>query len=157
MSFQRTATKYTLKMEPSTTIPDATSGNAVLDAMMLSLRPHQLHQNRLTPGFPDLCHSLPQLFNEHYNQLHPCSQNQILLSQFLHPQPCQSHPSAYTHLCTECSTCATTAVRPCPHSTKMADHRDVTEEVTVPSSTYDALDPHHPWIMLGNVHLGAGH
>ena len=56
--------------EPSTTIPDATSRNAVSDAMMLSPRPHQPHQNRLRPGFPHLCHSLPQPLNEHHNQLH---------------------------------------------------------------------------------------
>ena len=60
MSFQRTATKCTLQMEPTTTIPDVTSENAVSDAMMLSPRPHQPHQDRLTPGLPDLCHSLPQ-------------------------------------------------------------------------------------------------
>ena len=68
-SFQRTATKYTLQMESIASIPDATSGNAVSDAMTLSPRPHQPHQNRLIPGFPDLCHSLPQPFNKHHNQL----------------------------------------------------------------------------------------
>ena len=40
------------------------------------------------------------------------------------------HSSAYTHLYTKCSTCATMKVRPCPHSTKTPDYRDVTEEVT---------------------------
>ena len=65
LSFPRTATKDTLQMEPSATIPDAISGNTVSNAMMLNLRPHQLHQphqpywNRLTQGSPDLCHSLP--------------------------------------------------------------------------------------------------
>ena len=58
-------------MEPSTAIPDATSGNTVSNAMMLSLRPHQLHWNRLTPSFLDLCHSLPQPFNEHHTSVAP--------------------------------------------------------------------------------------
>ena len=89
MSFLRTATKYALEMEPSTTVPDATSGNAVSDAMMLSPRLQQPHWNRLTPGFQALCHSLPQPFNENHNQLLPECQNKILLSQFLHLQPCQ--------------------------------------------------------------------
>ena len=39
----------------------------------------------------------------------------------------------------------------------MPDHRDVTEEVTAPGSTNDALDPECPWIMLTILHLGAGH
>ena len=39
-----------MQMEPSTAIPDATSENAVSNAMILSLRPHQPHWNRLTPG-----------------------------------------------------------------------------------------------------------
>ena len=55
--------------------------------MMLSPRPHQQHQNRLTPSFPNLCHSLPQPINKHHKQFHLWPQNQILLSQFLHPQP----------------------------------------------------------------------
>ena len=54
------------------------------------------HQNRLIPGFPDLCHRLPQPFNKHHNQLHPWPQNQILLSQFIHLQPCQRSPQ-YLH------------------------------------------------------------
>ena len=62
----------------------------------------------------------------------------------------KGHPSAYTHLYTKCSTCATTKVRPCPHSTKILDHRDVTEEVTAPGSTNDALDPECPCIMLAS-------
>ena len=39
------------------------SGKAVSNATILSPRPHQPHQNRLTPGFPDLCHNLPQPLN----------------------------------------------------------------------------------------------
>ena len=50
-------------------------------------------------------------------------------------------PSAYTHLYTECSTCATMKVRLCLNSTKMPDHKDVTEEVTAPGSMNNALDP----------------
>ena len=61
---------YALQMNTSTAIPDATSGKAVSNTMMLSLRPHQPHQNRVTPSFPDLCHNLLQPLNEHHNWLH---------------------------------------------------------------------------------------
>ena len=151
MSFQRTATKYALQMKPSTAIPDATSRNAVSEAMMLIPRPHQPHWNRHIPGFSDPCHSLPQPFNKHHNQLHPWSQNQILLFQFLHHD--KGHPSAYTHLYTECSTCATTKVRPCQHSTKTPDHRDVTEEISASGSRNDVLNLESPWTMLGTCAL----
>ena len=60
----------------------------------------------------------------------------------------KGHPSAYTHLYTECRTCVTRELRPCPHSSKMPDHRDVTEEVTATSSINNALDLEFPWIML---------
>ena len=53
----------------------------------------------------------------------------------------KGHLSAYTHLYTKCNTCATRKVRLCPHSTKMPDHRDATEEVTAPGSTNNVLDP----------------
>ena len=39
-------------------------------------------------------------------------------------------------------------VRPCSHSTKMPDHRDVTEEVTAPSSINNVLNLECPWTML---------
>ena len=39
-------------------------------------------------------------------------------------------PSAYTQLYTKWSTCATTKVRPYPHSTRRPNHRDVTKKVT---------------------------
>ena len=118
MSFLRTATKYALQMEPSTAGADAISGNTVSDTMMLSQRPHQPHQNRLTPGFPDLCHSLPQPFNEHHCQLHPSPRTKSCCSSFYTYSHAKGHPSAYTQLYTECSTCGTMKVKPCPRSTK---------------------------------------
>ena len=60
----------------------------------------------------------------------------------------KGYPSAYTHLYIKCSTCATPTVRPCPYSTKMPDHRDVTEEVTAPGSMNDVLDPEYAWTIL---------
>ena len=60
----------------------------------------------------------------------------------------KGHLSTYTHLYTECSTCATTKVRPHPHITKIPDHRYVTEEAAASCSMNNALDPEYPWIML---------
>ena len=155
MSFQRTAIKYALQMEPSTAIPDAISGNAVPDAMILSLRPHQPHQNRLTPGFPaTACH------NHSTNTAISCTHDPRTKSccpSFYTYSHAKGHPNAYTSLYTKCSTCATMKVRPCPHIPKMPDYRDVNEEVSAPGSTNDALDLECPWIMLAIVHLGAGH
>ena len=56
----------------------------------------------------------------------------------------KGHPTAYNHLYTKCNTYATMTVRPCPHCTKMSDHRDVTEEMIAPGSSNDALDPECP-------------
>ena len=148
MSFQRTVIKYALQMEPCTALSEATSGNLVSNAMMLSPRPHHPHQNRLTPGFPDLCHSLPQPLCEHHTQLYlwprtkPCCPSSYT---YVHAK---GHPSAYTHIYTKCSTCATTMVGPYPHSTKMPDHRDVGEEVTASGSMNDVFDLEHPWMIL---------
>ena len=107
-----TATKYALQMERSTTIPNAIFRNAVSDALMLSPRPHQPHWNRLTPGFPDLCHSLPQPLNEHHNQLHPWPRSKPCCSSYYTCSHAKGHPSTYIHLYTKCSTCATMKVRP---------------------------------------------
>ena len=111
MSFQRTATKYTLQMEPSTAIRDATSKNTVSSATMLSLSPHQPHQNRLTPGFPDLCHNHSTNITISYTcdpRTKPCCPNFYTYSH------AKDHPSVYTHLYTKCSTCATMTVRAMP-------------------------------------------
>ena len=146
MSFPRTATRYRLQMIPCLTIPDATSRNTVSNAMMLFLKPPQPCQNRLTLGFPDLCHSLPQQLNKHNNWLHLWPQNQNLLSHFLQPQ--QRSPQCLPHLYTKCNTYATMKVRLCPHSTKTPDYRDVTEDMTAPDSKNDVLDLECPWTML---------
>ena len=141
MSFQRTATKYILQMEPSTAIPDATSGYAVSDTMMLSPRPHQPHGNRLTPGFTDLCHN--HSMNTTISYTYDPRTKSCCSSLYTYSHP-KGHPSADTKCYTECSTCATMKVRPCPHNTQMPDHRDATEEVTAPGPKNDALDPEHP-------------
>ena len=113
VSFPRTATNYVLQMEPSTTIPGATSGNTVSSALMLSLRPHQPHWNRLTPGFQDLCHSLPQ---HSPNTTISCTcdpRTKPCCPRFYTYSHANGHPSVYTHLYTKCSTCATMTVKPC--------------------------------------------
>ena len=135
-------------MEPSTVISDATSRNAVSDAMMLSQRPHQPPQNSLTPGFPDLCCSLPEPLNEHHNQFTSDPITKFCCFHFYPYSHAKDQPSAYTKLYTKCSTCATMKVELCLHSTKTPDHRDVTEDMTAPGPTDDALDPECPWIML---------
>ena len=86
----RTFTKYALWIEPSIAITrchlwkcSVKCNDAVPEVLIMP------HQNRLTSGFPDLCHSLPQPLNKHHNQLHLWPQNQNLLPQFLHLQPHQ--------------------------------------------------------------------
>ena len=131
-------------MEPSTAIPDATFGNAVSNAMVLSLRPHQPYQNRLMPGFPDLYYSFP------------CHSMNTTISCTCDPRtkPCcpsfytYNHAKGHTNAYTKCSTNATTKVRSCPHSTKMPDYRDVTEEVTAPGSMNNVLNLECLWTIL---------
>ena len=60
----------------------------------------------------------------------------------------KGHPSVYTQLNTECSTCATVKIMPHPHSNQIPGHGDVTEKVTAPGPMNDVLDPKCPWIML---------
>ena len=132
-------------MEPSTAIPDATSGNTVSNTMTLSQGPHQPYWNRLIPGFPDLCQ------NHSMNTTISCTcdpRTKPCCPSFYTYSHVKGHPSAYTHLYTKCSTCATMMVRPCPHRIKMPDHRDVNEEVTAPGSTNDVFGLECPWTML---------
>ena len=138
---------YTLQIEPSIGIPDVIFRNAVSNVMMLCLRLPQLHENRLTPGFPDLYHSLPQLFNTTIACPHDL-RTKTCCPSFYTCSHTKGYPSAYTNFYTNCSTCATMKVRPCPHNTKMPDYIDVTEEVTGPGSTNDVLDPECPWTIL---------
>ena len=148
MSFQRTTTKYALQMAPSTAIPDATPSNLVSDAMMLSPRPHQPHQNgsyQVSQTCATACH------NHSMNTTISCtndSKPKSCCPSFYTYSHAKGHLSAYCHLYTECSNCVTTKVRPCSGSTKMPDQRDITKEVTVPGSMNDALDLECPWIML---------
>ena len=148
LSFQRTATKYTLQMEPSITVPDATTGKQCQMQWCWAQGPishigtgsHQVSQTYATT-----CH------NHSKNTTISCTcdpRTKYCCPSFYTYSHAKGHPSAYAHLYTECSTCVTTKVRLCPHSTKMPDHRDVTEEVTAPGPMNDALDLECPWIML---------
>ena len=137
-------------MEQSTNITDTTCRNAVSIQWCWAWahQPHWPCQSRLSPGLPDPCCSLLQPLNKHHNWMFLWPQNQPCCPSLYSYSHDKGYPSAYTHLYIKCSTCATPTVRPCPYSTKMPDHRDVTEEVTAPGSMNDVLDPEYAWTIL---------
>ena len=100
---------------------------------------------RFPKPLPTACHSTSINTTISYT----CDSRTKPYCQCLHTYShAKGHPSANTHLYTKCSTCATMMVRPCPHSTKIPAHRDVTEEVIVPDSMNDVLNPECPWTIL---------
>ena len=136
-------------METSTAIPDVTPGIAVSNATMLCLKSPSAH---IRTG----SHQVSQTCATAY---HNCSINitidctcdprtKTCCPSFYTCSHMKGHTSAHTHLYTKCSTCATMTIRQCLHSTKMPDHRDVTQDMTGPGSTNDVPDPKYPWITL---------
>ena len=116
MSVQRTVTKCTLQMEPSTAIPEATSGKAVSNATMLRPRPHQ-HIGTGSHQVSQTCATACP--NHSTNTKISCTcdpRTKPYSPSFYTYSHGKGHPSAYTHLYTRCSTCATTKVRLCPHT-----------------------------------------
>ena len=132
MSFPVTATKYGLQMESFIAVPDVTSGNAVSNTIMLCLKP----LSHIRTGSHQASQICATAYHNHStNTIIACtcdSRTKTCCPSFHTCSHTKGHPSAYTHLYTKCSTCATTKVRPCPHRTKTHDYRDVTEQVTAP-------------------------
>ena len=158
VSFPRIATRYALLMEPSITIPDVTSGNAVSNAMMLCLKPPHPHSGQAHTLFPKPVPQSATTTQQTQQSIVPVTPEPgpdvPVSTPTATPKP---HPSYPIHCYPKCSTCATMEVGQCKHSTKMPDYRDVTEEVTAPAlqMMYLTQNAHGPYYL--SVHLGAGH